>query len=133
MAIAELREAAGLLLRMPLLWVPGIVGGACAAGLWLVLFFSGSFFAARLVIVCALVLLFCITGMLAAIRDNGATGRTFLAGGLHSYFRVLLPLLLIGSFMLLVFFCAFLVFFLVGLGSDIAFATALSFGILIRP
>jgi len=132
MVIAELREAAGLLVHMPVLWIPGIVGGVCAAVLWLTLMVSGSFFASRLVIICALVLLFLSTGMLSVIRNNEATaGRALVSGGLHYYFRVLLPALLIGSFVLLVFILVLLVFTLFGLASDIGLVTALSFGVMI--
>jgi len=96
MAIAELKEAMGLLVRMPLLWIPGLVGGVFAAVIWLTLFISGAFFTSRLLVIFFLVLLFFITGMLALIRNNEATGRTLVEGGLNYYFRVLLPQIVIG-------------------------------------
>ena len=81
---------------MPLLWIPGIVGGAFAAIIWLTLFISGAFFTSRLLVIFSLVLLFFTTGMLSVIRNNEATGRAFLTGGLNYYFRVLLPQIVIG-------------------------------------
>jgi len=131
MAIAELREAVALLFRMPLLWTPGIIGGAFAAIIWLTLFVSGAFFTSRLFVICALVLLFFTTGMLSVIRNKEATGRAFMAGGLNNYFRVLLPQLVIWFFLLLVFILCTIVFALFGLASDIGLLTSLTFGIMI--
>jgi hypothetical protein len=130
MAFAELREAAGLLFRMPMLWIPGIVGGAFAAIIWLTLFFSGAFFTSRLLIIFSLVLLFFTTGMLTVIRSNEATGRALLTGGITYYFRVLLPQIVIFSVLILVFILCTITFALLGLASDIGLLSALTFGIM---
>lgn len=130
MAFNELREAAGLLVRKPVLWIPGIVGGACAAIIWLSFFYSGAFFTSRLLVIFALVLLFFTTGMLAVIRSNEATGRGFLTGALNSYFRVLLPQIVIISVLILVFILCTITFSLLGLASDIGLLSALTFGIM---
>jgi hypothetical protein len=131
MAIPELKEAVGLLVRMPLLWIPGIVGGAFAAVIWLTLFISGAFFTSRLLVILSLVLLFFITGMLSIIRNNEATGRAFLEGGLNYYFRVLLPQIVIGFSLMIVFILCSILFAVLGLASDIELITALTFGIMI--
>jgi len=131
MAIPELKEAVGLLVRMPLLWIPGIVGGAFAAVIWLTLFISGAFFTSRLLVILSLVLLFFITGMLSIIRNNEATGRAFLEGGLNYYFRVLLPQIVIGFALMVVFILCSILFAVLGLASDIELITALTFGIMI--
>jgi hypothetical protein len=131
MAIAELKEALGLLVRMPLLWVPGLVGGAFAAVIWLTLFISGAFFTSRLLVILSLVLLFFITGMLSLIRNNEATGRTLWEGGLNYYFRVLLPQIVIGFALMIVFILCSILFAILGLTSDIELITALTFGIMI--
>jgi hypothetical protein len=131
MAIAELKEAMGLLVRMPLLWIPGLVGGVFAAVIWLTLFISGAFFTSRLLVIFFLVLLFFITGMLALIRNNEATGRTLVEGGLNYYFRVLLPQIVIGFVLMIVFILCSILFAVVGLTSDIELITALTFGIMI--
>jgi len=131
MAIAELREAVALLVRMPLLWIPGIVGGAFAAVIWLTLFISGAFFTSRLLIIFPLVLLFFTTGMLSVIRNNEATGRALVSGGLNFYFRVLLPQLVIGFIVLIVFLLCTMAFALLGQASDIGLLAALTFGIMI--
>jgi hypothetical protein len=130
MAFDELREAVRLLFRMPLLWIPGIVGGAFGAIIWLTLFFSGAFFTSRLLVIFALVLLFFTTGMLAVIRNNEATGRALLTGGLNNYFRVLLPQIVIFSVLILVFILCTITFALLGLTSDIGLLSALTFGIM---
>jgi hypothetical protein len=131
MAIAELKEAVGLLGRMPLLWIPGMVGGLCAAILWLTLFVSGAFFTSRLLVIFSLVLLFFTTGMLSVIRKNEATARGFVEGGLNNYFRVLLPQVVLLSALLLVFILCTITFALLGLTSDIGLLTSLTFGIMI--
>ena len=115
---------------MPLLWIPGIVGGAFAAIIWLTLFFSGAFFTSRLLIIFSLVLLFFTTGMLTVIRSNEATGRALLTGGITYYFRVLLPQIVIFSVLILVFILCTITFALLGLASDIGLLSALTFGIM---
>jgi hypothetical protein len=131
MAIAEFKEAVALLIRIPLLWIPGIIGGAFTAILWLTLFLSGAFFTSRLLIIFSLVLLFLTTGMLSVIRNNEGTGRTLLTGGVNYFFRVLLPLLVLGFSILLVFILCVITFTLLGLASDIGLLTVLTFGIMI--
>ena len=115
---------------MPLLWIPGIVGGAFAAIIWLSFFYSGAFFTSRLLVIFALVLLFFTTGMLAVIRNNEATVRALLTGGLNYYFRVLLPQIVIFSVLILVFILCTITFALLGLTSDIGLLSALTFGIM---
>jgi hypothetical protein len=131
MAIAELKEAVTLLVRMPLLWIPGIIGGVFAAIIWLTLFVSGTFFTSRLLMIFALMLLFFTTGMLSVIRNNEATSRALVRGGLNYYFRVLLPQLVIGFALLLIFILCTITFALFGLVSDIGLLSALTFGIMI--
>jgi hypothetical protein len=131
MAIAELKEAVALLVRIPLLWIPGIIGGAFAAIIWLTFFVSGAFFTSRLVVIFSLVLLFFTTGMLSVIRNNEATARALVGGGLNYYFRVLLPQLVIGFALLVVFMLCMIIFALLGLVSDIGLLSALTFGIMI--
>ena len=131
MAIAELKEAVALLIRMPLLWIPGIIGGTCTAILWLTLFVSGAFFTSRLLVIFSLVLLFFTTGMLSVIRKNESAVRGLMEGGLNYYFRVLLPQVVLGSTLLLVFILCTITFALLGLTTDIGLLTALTFGIMI--
>ena len=131
MAIAEFKEAVTLLIRMPLLWIPGIIGGMCAAIIWLTLFTSGAFFTSRLLIIFSLVLLFFTTGMLSVIRKKEATIRTLLEGGRNYYFRVLLPQIVLMSALLFVFTLCTIIFALLGLVSDIGLLASLTFGIMI--
>ena len=131
MALEELKEAIVLLLHRPLLWTPGIIGGFFAALIWLTLFVSGAFFTSRLLVIFALVLLFFTTGMLSAIRHNEATGRALLGGGRDYYFRVLLPQIVIGFGLFLVFILCTITFALLGIASDIGLLSAMTFGIMI--
>jgi hypothetical protein len=129
MSMAEFREACRLLVRMPVLWIPGVVAGLCAASLWLILIFSGVFFAGRLVMIAVLVLLFCIAGMLAAIKQDNGSVRALAGGGRQFFFRVLLPQLVIVFMILLVFILVVLTLTLVGITPDPAVLVFLSFGV----
>ncbi|HUW86222.1 MAG TPA: hypothetical protein VMV55_05030 [Methanoregula sp.] len=131
MAIAELKEAMILLKRIPSLWVPGIVGGFLASALLLTFNLSGPFFASRLLVISALVLLLFTTGTLVTIRNNEGNSRTLLSGGIRYYFRVLLPQLIIIFGVMLIFTLVMVTLSLLGFASDISIMTALAFGFII--
>jgi hypothetical protein len=131
MAVAELREAVALLVRMPLLLIPGIIGGIFAAILWMTLFTSGTFFTSRLIVIFFLVLLLFITGMVSIIRNNEGTLTAMLRGGIQYYFRVLLPQLVILFAIMLVFILCTITFALLGQASDISLIIFLTIAILI--
>ena len=131
MAVAELRDAVALLFRMPLLFIPGVIGGIFAAILWMTLFMSGTFFTSRLIVIFSLILLLFITSMLFMIRNNGGTLMTMLAGGLQYYFRVLLPQLVILFAIMLVFILCTITFALLGQASDIGLMMFFTIAILI--
>jgi hypothetical protein len=131
MSMAELREACGLLAKKPVLWIPGIVGGLCAAILWLVLMFFGTFYAGRLLLIAGLILLFFITGALALIKNDENDFRGMLRSGWQYYFRVLLPVLFILFMILLVFILVILTLSLIGIQSDESLIVFLSFGVMI--
>ena len=131
MAIAELKEALILLRRMPVLWIPGIIGGFLAAALWVSFNLSGTFFSSRLLVISGLVLLVFTTGMLVIIRNDEGDIRAMLAGGIRYYFRVLLPQLVIIFGVMVIVMLAMITFGLVGTTSDVSMATALSIGFMI--
>jgi len=131
MAIAELKEAMILLKRIPSLWIPGIVGGFLASALLLTFNLSGPFFASRLLVISALVLLLFTTGILATIRNNEGNSRTLLSGGMRYYFRVLLPQLIIIFGVMLIFTLVMVTLSLLGFASDMSIMTALAFGFII--
>lgn len=131
MSVAEFREACGLLVRMPVLWIPGIVGGLCAAFIWLLFILSGAFFAGRFVVITGLIVLFFIAGMLAVIRQNEGSMGTLVGGGRQYFFRVLLPQLVILFMILLVFVLVMLTLTLIGIPADPSLLVFLSFGVAI--
>jgi len=102
MAIQSLVEAARLLRNRPDLWVAGVVTGLLAAAIWLVLVFSGEFFAGRLVVLAGLAVVFFITGIYGLIRHDEAGFRPLVKNGVQYYFRVLLPMLVIVFMVILV-------------------------------
>ena len=131
MSLAALKETIDLLTRIPVLWLPGVVCGALAAFLWLVLTTSGTFFAGRLLVIFSLVGLFFITGMLAALQKKGSTFKEMLADGAGYYFRVLVPTLVVAFGIILVFILVILTLTLFGLTPDAGLLTFLVFGVLL--
>jgi len=127
MAIAELKEAFNLLRRVPVLWLTGIAGGFMAAALWIIFNLYGTFFAGRLMVISGLVLLIFTTGMLTIIRNQEGGILALLAGGIRYYFRVLLPLIVIVSAIILIFMLLTVTLSLFGI-SDMGIVTALAFG-----
>jgi hypothetical protein len=118
MAIESFKEALRLLGRMPLLWVPGILGGILASGLWLLLNATGAFFTSRLLIISGLILSLFIIGMIVLIRDNGGDIQALVSGGTRYYFRVLMPLLVIIFTLLIIFILLIVTFGFAGLNPD---------------
>ena len=110
MAVESFREALRQLGRMPILFIPGIIGGVLAAVLWILFNTAGAFFTSRLVIIAGLILMVFIVGMLSLIRNNEGDIRAMISGGITYYFRVLIPLLVI-IFTLLVIFILLIVTF----------------------
>jgi hypothetical protein len=131
MAIPELKDALGLLSRMPALWIPGVVCGLLVALLWMIFNASGSFFAGRLLIISALASLLFTTGLFSSIRDGDGDIRHLLAGGVRYYFRVLLPLLFIGFTVMLVFVLIIITLTLGGITPDPVLMASVSVGIMI--
>jgi hypothetical protein len=131
MSLAALKETIDLLTRIPVLWLPGVICGALAAFLWLVLTTSGTFFAGRLLIIFSLVGLFFITGMLAALHKKGSTFKEMLADGAGYYFRILVPTLVVAFGNVLVFILVILTLTLFGLTPDAGLLTFLVFGVLL--
>ncbi|MCX6689447.1 MAG: hypothetical protein NTZ39_07145 [Methanoregula sp.] len=95
MALEDFKEALGLLRKLPVLWIPGVVAGLLTACLWIILDIDGTFFASRLLIVFGLVSLLFIAGMLAIIKKGEGGIRALVSEGIRYYFRVLLPLVVI--------------------------------------
>ena len=131
MAIAEFKEAVILLIRIPALWIPGVIGGFLAATLFVIYNFSGAFYAGRLLILSGLVLLLFTTGMLATIKKNEGNIRTLLEGGSRYYFRVLLPQLIIIFTVILIVTFVMITLSFISASSDFSSITALTLGFLI--
>ncbi|MEN6610842.1 MAG: hypothetical protein ABFC24_08360 [Methanoregulaceae archaeon] len=91
----SLAEALGLLRDHPVLWVPGIVAGACTSGGLLLESMYGTFFAGKLAFLFLFVILFFVAAALGAIQAGEYSGAGFLKQGAARYFRVLVPSLVI--------------------------------------
>ena len=95
MVMDSLRRVFLLLARSPLLWLPGIVAGGLGAMDILLQFTYGTFFASRVVIIEALIMPFLLAGAYTEIKTGDKDLKAFLSAGIHNYFRILLPTLLI--------------------------------------
>ncbi len=95
MAIQSLVQACRLLVERPVLWLAGVVAGLLAAAIWLVMIFSGTFFAGRIVVLAGLAALFFITGIYGMIKGDENGFSPLFRNGIRYYFRVLLPQLVI--------------------------------------
>ena len=132
MVFAEFKEALTLVGKTPILWITGIVAGLLAALLWILYNISGAFFALRLVLIAALVMLLFVAGTFALVKKNTGDASTLLRGGVQYYFRVLLPWLVVGFALLLIFFLVMIVTMAVtGGGTDYEAAGLLAIFIMI--
>jgi hypothetical protein len=132
MALAEFKEAIGLLGKLPVLWIPGVVSGLLAAALWILLDISGTFFTSRLLFVALMVVMLFIAGMLAIIRNGGGGAHSLLMEGMRYYFRVLLPQLVIVCASMIAFVMLMVVATLVmGSAPDVGIMSVISFCIMI--
>jgi len=103
MVLNELREAVRLITKAPVLLLPGIVAGLLGAVLWILLNISGMFFTSKIVVIACLAMLLFVAGALNLLKKNGTDALTMLRDGIHYYFRVLLPELVLCFVLLLVF------------------------------
>ena len=92
MVLASLREALGLLVARPVLWITGLAMGSLSLPLLLVRYEGGTFMAGRLALLQLVILPFFIAGSLGIIREGEGGPRAYVSSGRRFYFRVLLPL-----------------------------------------
>jgi hypothetical protein len=131
MSVAALRDTIDLLIKVPLLWVPGVVSGVLAAVLWLLMNQTGPFFAGRLMIIFSLVTLFFIIGMLGVVKKDDHSIRAMLAEGAGYFFKVLIPTLVIAFGIVIVFVLVVLTLTLLGSNLDAGLLTFLVFGVVL--
>lgn len=103
MVLKELQEAVRVVGQTPVLWIPGIVFGLLGAVLWILFNLAGTFFTSRLVIIAGLVMVLFIAGTFGLVKKNETGAGTMVREGLHYYFRVLLPWLVIFFILMIVF------------------------------
>ncbi|MDI9632707.1 MAG: hypothetical protein QFX32_01460 [Methanolinea sp.] len=95
MVLSALAEAISALARNPVLWIPGTVMGGLAAADLLLQYYLDPFLVTRLWLVQALCVPFLVGGAYSAVKEGGGTPGSFVAGGARTFFRVLLPLLVV--------------------------------------
>ena len=131
MAFAELKEAFILLKRLPLLWLPGIIGGFLTASLWVIYNLGECSLAAG----CWLLPGWCSWFLQQACLLSSGTMEEIpgqcLKGVSGYYFKVLLPQLVILFIGMVVILLVMITFALLGATSDTSLATAISIGFMI--
>jgi len=132
MALPALKESLGLLAKLPVLWIPGLVAGLLGAGLWVLLFTSGTFFASRLIIIFGLVILLFIAGMLGIIKKGEGGFSVLVREGVRYYFRVLLPqIVIVFAVTLVILFLMMVATLVLGGTPDISILSLISLVIII--
>ena len=128
MVLGEFKEALDVLGQTPALWLTGIAAGALCALLWILYNISGAFFAARLIIIAALVLVLFVGGAFALVKKNARSAGILVRDGVQYYFKVLLPWLFVVFLLMMVFFLILFVTALAtGGGTDMEGAGFLAF------
>ena len=131
MSLTALRDAIDLLTSRPVIWIPGIACGLLAVLLWTVLYYSGTFFAARLFVLLLLASVFFIAAIYVAIRQDAAGTRDVMKTSASYYFRVLTPTLVIAFGTVLVFLLIVATLAVLGMPPDTGVMTFLTFGVVL--
>jgi uncharacterized membrane protein len=129
MSLAALRDAIDLLISRPVLWLHGVACGCFAALLGVILWYGGTFYAARLLVFLFLAAVFLVTGIYIVIRQDGDNLGAILKGSAGYFFRVLTPTLVIAFGIVLVFSLVVLTLALFGMQPDPGLLTFLTFGV----
>ncbi|MDT8358181.1 MAG: hypothetical protein RQ758_06725 [Methanomicrobiaceae archaeon] len=131
MVLASFREAAGLLLRLPVLWVNGLAWGAITGALIILSFSPETFLLERVGILVIIVLPFFVGGALglAGTREGGAA--RFFREGLRHYFPLLLPTVIIFLAWVLTLFLLSVTLLMIGVALDPTVLTMLLSGTLV--
>jgi hypothetical protein len=88
-------RALRLLIKNPLIWVPGLAAGLFAAIDIILQFTMGVFTAQRLFILELVAMPFFMGGMLQTLAGDAGDWASFLKGMRENYFRIILPLVII--------------------------------------
>jgi hypothetical protein len=131
MSLAALRDAIDLLTTRPVLWIPGALCGIMCALLWLLWYYTGTFFAGKFTIFVLLAAVFLCAMTCAIIRNERVTFGAAVVEGASYYLRVLIPGLVIVFGIGLVFLLVILTLSLIGMPSDPGLLTFLTFGVML--
>ena len=131
MVLASFREAAGLLVRLPVLWLNGLAWGAIAGALIVLSFSPETFLLERVGILVIIVLPFFVGGALgvAGAKEGGAG--SFFREGLRHYFGLLLPTVIIFLAWILTLFLLSVTLLVIGVALDPTVLTMLLSGTLV--
>ena len=131
MVIQSFREAARLLVRLPVLWLNGLAWGLITGALIVLSFSSGTFLLERVGVLMIIVLPFFVGGSLGVAAAGEGGMAVFSREGLRHYFRLLLPTVIIFVGWVLTIFLLSVTLLLIGVPLDPTSLTMLLSGTLI--
>jgi hypothetical protein len=129
--IASFREAMGLLLHKPVLWINGLVVGLLSAVEVLLTLGDAGFYAERIWILEVLVVPFLVAATLGMIRDREYGLSAYIKSGLKYYFNVLLPSLMIFFAAILTVFLVVVTLTVLGIGPDFDVISIITLGVIV--
>jgi hypothetical protein len=131
MIFASLKEAVGLLLRTPALWINGLAVGLLAALELLLSMGDTAFYAERIWIFEVLAIPFLVAATFGMIRDRDFSLGAYLRNGLKYYFNVLLPSLMIFFAAILTVFLVVVTLAVLGIAPDLDIISIIAFGVIL--
>lgn len=131
MVLASFKEAMGLLLRTPVLWINGLAVGLLSALELLLSLGDAGFYAERIWVLEVLVIPFLVAATFGMIRDHTFGLSAYVRNGLKYYFNVLLPSLMIFFAAILTVFLVVITLTVLGIGPDLDIISVIAFGVII--
>jgi hypothetical protein len=131
MVLASFKEAMGLLLRTPVLWINGLAVGLLSALELLLGFGDAGFYAERIWILEILVIPFLVAATFGMIRDHEFGLSAYARNGLKYYFPVLLPSLMIFFAGILTVFLVVITLTVLGIGPNLDVISVIAFGVMV--
>lgn len=131
MILASLKEALGLLLRTPVLWINGLAIGLLAALELLLSMGDTAFYAERIWILEVLAIPFFVAATFGVIRDREFALSAYVRNGLKYYFNVLLPSLMIFFAAILTVFLVVITLTVLGIAPALDIISFIAFGVIV--
>lgn len=131
MVLASFKEAMGLLLRTPVLWINGLAVGILSALEIVLSVGDAGFYAERIWIFEVLVIPFLVAATFGMVKDHEFGLSAYMKNGLKYYFNVLLPSLMIFFAAIVTVFLVVITLTVLGIGPELDIISVIAFGVII--